>query len=35
LLVMKLKELGLGIKTEKVITETERVTINRDWFNSI
>lgn len=35
LLVMKLKELGLGINTEKVITETEIVTVNRNWFSSI
>lgn len=35
LLVAKLKELGLGIKTEKVIIEDEKVTVNRDWFNGI
>lgn len=35
LLIAKLKDLGLGIKTEKVIIEDEKVTVNRDWFNGI
>lgn len=35
LLVEKLKDLGLGIKTEKIIIENERVTVNRDWFQGI
>lgn len=33
LLIEKLKELGLGIKTEKV--EVEKVTINKQWLLSI
>lgn len=33
LLVEKLKELGLGIKTEQI--SVERVTINKDWFQSV
>jgi len=32
-LVDKLKELGLGVKTEKV--EVERITVDRDWLLSI
>lgn len=32
-LIDKLKELGLGIKTEKI--EVEQITIDRDWFSSI
>lgn len=32
-LVEKLKELGLGVKTEKV--QVERITIDRDWLLSI
>lgn len=35
LLVTKLKELGLGIKTEIIIVENEKVTVNRDWFQRI
>jgi len=35
LLVTKLKMLGLGIKTEKVIIEQEKVTIDREWFQSL
>jgi restriction system protein len=30
LLIDKLKELGLGVKTEKI--EIEQVSINSDWF---
>jgi restriction system protein len=33
LLVEKLKKLGLGVRTETV--QTERVSIDRDWFESI
>lgn len=32
-LLDKLKELGLGLKTEKV--EVEKVTVDRDWFDGI
>jgi restriction system protein len=32
-LIDKLKELGLGVKTEKI--EVEQVTVDRDWFLSI
>jgi restriction system protein len=32
-LLDKLKELGLGVKTEKI--EVEKVTINHDWLLSI
>jgi len=32
-LLEKLKELGLGVKTEKV--EVEKVTVDSDWFSSI
>lgn len=32
-LIDKLKELGLGVKTEKV--EIEKVTVDRDWILSI
>ncbi|MDM8550431.1 hypothetical protein QUF72_10150 [Desulfobacterales bacterium HSG2] len=32
-LIDKLKEVGLGVKTEKV--EVEQVTINRNWFMDI
>jgi restriction system protein len=32
-LLDKLKELGLGIKTEKI--EVEKVTVDRDWLLSI
>jgi restriction system protein len=35
LLVVRLKELGLGIKTEKVVIENERVIVQPDWFRSI
>jgi restriction system protein len=33
LLLDKLKELGLGVRTEKI--EVEQVTVDRDWFLSI
>lgn len=32
-LMDKLKELGLGVKTEKI--EMEKIKIDQDWFNSI
>jgi restriction system protein len=32
-LVQKLKELSLGVKTEKV--EVEKVTVDKNWFSSI
>ena len=32
-LMDKLKELGLGVKTEKI--EVEKVTVDRDWFLNI
>lgn len=35
LLVEKLKDLGLGIKTEKVIIEDEKVIVNHIWFQGI
>ena len=35
LLVAKLKELSLGIKTEKVIVENEKVAVDREWFQRI
>jgi hypothetical protein len=31
--VDKLKELGLGVKTEKI--EVEKVTVDKDWLLSI
>jgi restriction system protein len=33
LLMDRLKDLGLGVKTEKV--EVEKITVDRDWFLSI
>jgi restriction system protein len=33
LLLDKLKELGLGVRTEKI--EMEQVTVDRDWFLGI
>lgn len=32
-LIEKLKELSLGVRTEKI--EIERITIDRDWFAAI
>ena len=32
-LIDKLKELGLGVKTEKI--EVEKITVDRDWILSI